>query len=83
MQFEHRRRVAGGLAGYNFEMAPNPREKPRGPWTAAEIARNERADKAQVAHDRARGVSANLEQAVALSRFANRFSEAFRHARRA
>jgi len=57
--------------------------KPRGPWTAAEIARNERANQAQVAHDRARGVSANLEEAVALSRFANRFSEAFRHARRA
>jgi len=31
----------------------------------------------------ARGVSANLEEAVALSRFANPFSEAFRHARRA
>lgn len=74
--------VAGGLAGYNLEVAPEPREKPRGPWTAEEIARNERAGKAQVAHDRARGVSANLEEAVALSRFANRFSEAFRHARR-
>jgi hypothetical protein len=71
------------VAGYNFEMAPKSREKPRGPWTAEEIARNERASQAQVAHDRARGVSANLEEAVALSRFANRFSEAFRHARRA
>jgi|SRR5580704_5924737 hypothetical protein len=80
---EHRRRIDGGLAGYNLEVAPKPREKPRGPWTAEEIARNERADRAQVAHDRARGVSANLEEAVALSRFANRFSEAFRHARRA
>lgn len=80
---EHHRRVGGGVAGYNFEMAPKSREKPRGPWTAEEIARNERAGRAQVAHDRARGVSANLEEAVALSRFANRFSEAFRHARRA
>jgi hypothetical protein len=76
-------RIGGGLAGYNLEMAPKPREKPHGPWTAEEIARNERAAQAQVAHDRARGVSANLEEAVALSRFANRFSEAFRHARRA
>jgi hypothetical protein len=83
MQLEHRRRVAGGLAGYNLEMAPKRREKPRGLWTAEEIARNERAGQAQVANDRARGVSANLEEAVALSRFANRFSEAFRHARRA
>jgi hypothetical protein len=64
-------------------MAAEPKSKPRGPWTAAEIASNERANQAQVAHDRARGVSANLEEAVALSRFANRFSEAFRHVRRA
>ena len=62
-------------------MAASPNEKPKGPWTAAEIAREERANKAQVEHDRARGVSANLEEAAALSRFANRFSEAFRHAR--
>jgi hypothetical protein len=83
MQLAHRRRVDDGLAGYDLEMAPKPRDKPRGPWTAKEIARNERAAQAQVVHDRARGVSANLEEAVALSRFANRFSEAFRHARRA
>jgi hypothetical protein len=64
-------------------MAVKPTAKPRRPWTAEEIARNERANKAQVARDRERGVSANLEEAVALSRFANRFSEAFRDARRA
>jgi hypothetical protein len=64
-------------------MAVKPKAKPRGPWTVEEIARSERANKAQVARDRERGVSANLEEAVALSRFANRFSEAFRHARRA
>jgi len=68
---------------YNRDVAPKPKEKPRGTWTAEEIARNEQANKAQVVHDRARGVSANLEEAVALSRFANRFSKAFRHARRA
>jgi len=67
---------------YNLDMATEPRAKPQGPWTTEEIARNERANQAQVAHDRARGVSANLEEAVALSRFANRFSEAFRHIRR-
>jgi hypothetical protein len=65
------------------DMAAKPKAKPSGPWTAEEIARNERANQAQVVHDRARGVSANLEEAVALNRFANRFSEAFRHARRA
>jgi hypothetical protein len=59
-----------------------PRARPKGPWTAEEIARNERAKKAQVKRDRARGVSANLEEVVALTRFANSFSEAFRHARR-
>jgi hypothetical protein len=59
-----------------------PKARPKGPWTPEEIARNERADKAQVAHDRARGVGTNLEEAAALARFANRFAEAFSHARR-
>jgi hypothetical protein len=57
--------------------------KPRGPWTPEEIARNERANRAQVKRDRARGASVNLEEAAALARFANRFAEAFRDARRA
>jgi hypothetical protein len=64
-------------------MAEQPRRNPTGPWTAEEIARHERADLAQTAHDRARGVSANLKEAAALARFANRFAEAFRHARSA
>jgi hypothetical protein len=72
---------------YNRAMATEPKVKPKvrpkGPWTAEEIARNERADQAQVAHDRARGVTTNLEEAAALARFANRFAEAFRHARSA
>ncbi|MFI5009549.1 MAG: hypothetical protein ACHQDY_04665 [Solirubrobacterales bacterium] len=63
-------------------MAAKPKAKPRGPWTAEEIARHERAIQAQVTHDRERGVSVNLEEAAKLSRFANRFSDAFRHARR-
>jgi hypothetical protein len=71
------------IAGiYNRRMAAKPRAKPKGPWTAEEIARNERAIRAQVMRDRARGVSVNLEETVALTRFANKFSEAFRHARR-
>jgi hypothetical protein len=70
---------------YNPAMAAKPKVKPRarpkGAWTPEEIARNERANKAQVKRDRARGVSTNLEEVVALTRFANRFSEAFRHVR--
>jgi hypothetical protein len=62
-------------------MAGKRKAKPKGPWTAEEIARHERANRAQVARDRKRGVSANLEETVALTRFANRFAEAFRHAR--
>jgi hypothetical protein len=64
-------------------MVPEPMAKPKGAWTPVEIARNQKANRAQVALDRARGVSANLEEAAALARFANRFSEAFRHVRRA
>ncbi len=63
------------------DMAAKPKAKPKGPWTPEEMARNERATSAQVARDRARGVSANLEEAAALARFANRFAEAFRHVR--
>jgi hypothetical protein len=64
-------------------MAATPKAKPRGPWTPEEIARNERVAHARVLRDRKRGVSANLEDAVALTRFANRFAEAFKDARRA
>ena len=64
-------------------MAAKPKARPKGPWTAEEVAREERANRAQVERDRARGVSANLEEAAALARFANRFAEAFRHVRRA
>jgi hypothetical protein len=64
-------------------MSGELRAKPRGQWTAAEIARQERANRVQVAHDRKRGVSANLEEAAALARFANRFAEVFRRVRSA
>lgn len=63
-------------------MAAKPsKPRPRGAWTPEEKARNERARYAQVKRDRARGVGANLEEAAALARSANRFAEAFRHAR--
>jgi hypothetical protein len=58
-------------------MADESDGKPRGSWTAEEIERNERVAQARVARDRARGVNANLEETVALTRFANRFAEAF------
>ncbi len=64
-------------------MAAKPKAKPKGPWTPEEIARNERVAQLRVKRDRARGVSANLEDTVALTRFANRFAEAFKDARRA
>jgi len=64
-------------------MAAKPKARPKGPWTQEEIDRNERVAKIRVQHDRARGVSANLEDVVVLTRFANRFAEAFRDARRA
>ena len=68
---------------YNQRMADKPKTKPKGPWTPEEIARNERVAKMRVERDRARGVSANLEDTVKLTRFANRFAEAFQDARRA
>jgi hypothetical protein len=64
-------------------MASDAQAKPRGPWTPEEIERNERVEKIRVARDRARGVSANLEDTVKLTRFANRLAEAFKDARRA
>lgn len=63
--------------------AAKPKAKPKGPWTPEEIARNERVAQIRVLQDRARGVSANLEDMVKLTRFANRLAEAFRDARRA
>ena len=63
--------------------AAKPKAKPKGPWTPEEIARNERVAQIRVQQDRARGVSANLEDLVKLTRFANRLAEAFRDARRA
>ncbi len=51
-------------------------------WTAEEIEREERAQRARVRRDAARGVSRNLEETVAHTEFARRFAEAFEHHRR-
>jgi hypothetical protein len=74
---------ASGFRGraYNRLMAAEPKGKPRGPWTAEEVARNKRVTQIRVREDRKRGVSANLEESVALTRFANHFAEAFKGAR--
>jgi hypothetical protein len=62
-------------------MASAPSDRPRGPWTPEEIAREERATRARVMHRRELGVTANLEDASALTRAANIIAEAFKHAR--
>jgi hypothetical protein len=49
------------------------------PWTEEERKREEAARRARVERDARRGVSRNLEDAVAHTRFARRFADAFRH----
>ena len=78
-----RRFVRGSSCAYNRGMASKPEQRPNGPWTPEEIERNERVNKLRVAKDRERGVSANLEDGVKLTQFANEFAAAFRDARRA
>ena len=58
-------------------------DKPeRGGWTSDEVKREEAAERARVRRDAARGVTKNLENAVAHTEFAKRFAEAFESARR-
>jgi hypothetical protein len=58
-------------------------DKPeRGRWTQDEVKREQAADRARVRRDAARGVSKNLENAVAHTEFAKRFAEAFKPSRR-
>lgn len=65
-------------------MASVPKsKKPRGPWTPEEIAREEAVTRARVMERRKLGVTANLEDAAALTRAANVIAEAFKHARSA
>jgi hypothetical protein len=56
-------------------------KKPRGDWTPEEIAREERVTRLRVMERRALGVTANLEDASALTRAANIIADAFKHAR--
>ena len=55
-----------------------PEERTQSTWTREEVEREERAQRARVRRDAARGVSRNLEDAVAHTEFARRFAEAFR-----
>ncbi len=50
-------------------------------WNVDEVRREENAERARVRRDAARGVSRNLEDAAAHTRFAQRFAEAFKHVR--
>ena len=59
-----------------------PGKPERGAWTPDEVKREEAAARARVRRDAARGVTKNLENAVAHTEFAKRFAEAFRPARR-
>lgn len=54
----------------------------RGSWTDDEIKREQAAERARVLRDAARGVSQNLENAVAHTEFAKRFAEAFKPLRK-
>lgn len=62
-------------------MASVPADKPKGPWTPEEVAREERVTRARVLADSERGVTANLEETAALTRAANVIAEAFKHVR--
>jgi hypothetical protein len=50
-------------------MAAKPKAKPRGPWTAEEVAREERANRTRTLRDRAKTPEERLEETVRLSRF--------------
>jgi hypothetical protein len=50
-------------------------------WTDEEIRREEQAQQERVRRDGARGVSRNLSEAVAHTRFALKFADAFKQAR--
>jgi hypothetical protein len=57
-------------------------KRERSEWTPDEVKREEEAQRARVRRDAARGVTKNLENAVAHTEFAKRFAEAFEPARR-
>jgi hypothetical protein len=54
----------------------------RGAWTRDEVKREEAVERARVRRDAARGVTKNIENAVAHTEFAKRSAEAFAPSRR-
>lgn len=58
------------------------RRGPTGAWTEHEIARDRASAAARLARARQRGPEANLKQAAALARFANKVAAAAAAARR-
>jgi hypothetical protein len=50
-------------------MATKPKARPKGPWTAEEIAREERATRARALSDRQKTPEERLEETLRLSRF--------------
>jgi hypothetical protein len=54
---------------YNFVMATTSKRERRGPWTAAEIAREESAGRARAKRDLEKTPQERLEETVRLSRF--------------
>jgi hypothetical protein len=70
---ERRRRITAGrvdITGiYNRRMAAKPKGKPKGPWTAEEIARNERVAEVRIEHDKQKPIEERLEETLRLSRF--------------
>jgi hypothetical protein len=63
-------------------MHPMANEPKRRAWTPEEAEREERAQRARVRRDAARGVTRNLSDAVAHTELARRFAEAFEPHRR-
>ena len=67
-------------AAYDLVMAG---ESKRREWTPDEVRREEDAQRARVSRDAARGVTANLRDAVAHTEFAKRLADACERSRRA
>jgi hypothetical protein len=57
-------------------------EPERNSWTDDEVKREEAVERARARRDAARGVTKNLENAIAHTEFAKRFAAAFEPARR-
>jgi hypothetical protein len=56
-------------------MTTNSKAKPRGQWTAEEIARNKRASEARALRDREKTPEERLEQTARMSRFVSELRE--------